>query len=596
MLQVKSFTKIISIFLTACIVTTTLSVYSFALDDENSLSSDEFLKIAGELVCDYDTPFYTPESTEEFVIEECNRLIVKTVTNKFLKDDRNAIAKVEGWNSIHILQYSSAQETNEALEFFSSQPFVKYVEEDQYIEFIPCSSNDDIYLEEPLSWGNDVVKSITANEAILKSNIELNEVVVGVFDTGIATNHNYFSGNRLKEGYNVFEQNTNINDTQGHGSHVTGIILNNTLSNVKIKMYKLNSSTFFYQQTPISLFATAVISAVKDVDVINMSISIEKESHYIDEAIDYAYTNNVPIVVAAGNDLYGEGENADETYLASKDTVLAVAAIDESLTPMLKSKNGKGSTNYGTCIDIAAPGENINSVNYLLGFMSDSGTSMAAPFVTAAIATLKSIQPNISCEQVFELVKTKATVPNDWNSLYGTGILNVENMLSEMVSVSPKIAFNNSFDVTLNSSSKDAVIYYTIDDSDPIVGESNVYTSPIDTSNAITIKAVAYEKGKLPSAISSFRIKWDEDITIRYKGTSELLLPPNRKIVSCYSSNEEIVTVDKNEQTVYGVSVGEAKVIVNLETGQRITYNITVEYKSWQLFIICLLFGFLWYI
>lgn len=592
----KCFTKFTSLFVAICIVSSSFSVYSFASNDENLLSSNDFLKMAGKLVSDYDTPFYLPESTEEFIIEECNRLIVKTVTNDFLTDDRNAIAKVEGWNSIHILQYSSEQDTKEAREFFSNQPFVEYVEEDQYIEFLPCSTDVGIYSEEPLSWGNNVVKSTSANEAILKSNLELSEVVVGVFDTGLNTKHDYFSSGRIKEGYNIFDQNTNINDVKGHGSHVTGIILNNTLSNVKVKMYKLNSRTTASTVSPVSLFATAVMSAVKDVDVINMSISFEHESQYIDEAFNYAYTNNVPIVVAAGNDLNGEGENADETYLASKETVLTVAAIDKSLTPMLKSKNGIGSTNYGTCIDIAAPGEDINSVNFLLGFIEDSGTSMATPFVTAAIATVKSVNTNISCEQIFELVRTKATVPSDWNPLYGAGILNVENMLSDMISISPKIAFDSSFDVTITSNSKDAVIYYTIDNSDPIVGESDVYTSPIDTSNAITIKAIACESGKLPSAISSFRIKWNEDTIIRYKGTKELLLPPNKKIVTCYSSSEDIVTVDKNSQTIYGVSVGDAKVVVNLETGQRVTYNIKVEYTKLQLIIIYLFFGFLWYI
>ncbi len=549
--------------------------------------------MAGKLVSDYDMPFYLPESTEEVVFEKSNRLIVKTVTNEILTDDRNAIAKVEGWNSMHILQYASEQDTKEAIEFFSNQAFVEYIEEDQYIEFFPCSNTHGIYSEEPMSWGNSVVRSDSVNERLLKSNIELSEVIVGVFDTGINANHDYFSSSgRVEEGYNIFDQNTNTTDIQGHGSHVTGIILNNTLSNVKVKMYKLGSGYFLSNATAASLFATAIISAVDDgIDVINMSISLNVRSIYIDEALNYAKANNVPVVVAAGNDKNGEGKNADEAYLASKETVLAVAAIDESLMPMLKSKNGEGSTNYGTCIDIAAPGEDINSVNFLLGFMEMSGTSMAAPFVTAAVATLKSVKPNISWEEIEELIKTNATVPTDWNPLYGVGILNVEDMLFDIFSAPPQIVFDSNFNVTIASILSEATIYYTTDGSDPIVGSSKIYESPIDISNATKIKAIAYEEGEIPSEIATLKIKWFENLEIRYKGRKSV--KSSYDIVKYYCSNEEIVSFDG--KYIKGEGIGDASVTIYYETGQKVTYNVTVDFApfQWVHEIIYKLFGVL---
>lgn len=589
----KCFIKLTSLFVVISIVIGSFSVYSFASNDENPLSSNEFLEMAGKLVSDYDIPFYLPDSTEEIVFEESNRLIVKTVTNENLTDDRNAIAKVEGWNSMHILQYASEQDAKEALEFFSNQALVEYVEEDQYIEFFPGSNTNGIYSEEPKSWGNSVVKSDAINEALLRSNIELSEVIVGVFDTGINVKHDYFSNSgRVEEGYNVFDQNTNATDSHGHGSHVAGIILNNTLSNVKVKMYKLNSNSFITNTTAASLFATAIISAVDDgVDVINMSLSLNFTSNYIDDALDYAYNNNVPVVVSAGNDYNGEGYSVDSAYLASKTTVIAVSAIDENLNPMRKSKNGKVSTNYGECVDIAAPGEDINSVNFLLGFMEMSGTSMAAPFVTAAVATLKSVKPNISCEEVIELVKTKATVPSDWNPLYGAGILNVENMFSDMFSASPEIAFDSNFNVKITSISNNATIYYTTDNTDPIIGESNIYTAPIDISNAIKIKAIAYEEGKIPSAISTLNIKWSENVDIRYKGREPV--KSTYDIVKYTCSNEEIVSFDGKQ--IKGESIGKATVTIFYESGQRVTYKVTVDFAPFQWFheIIYKLFGVL---
>ena len=138
------------------------------------------------------------------------------------------------------------------------------------------------------------------------------------------------------------------------------------------------------------------------------------------------------------------------------------------------------------------------------------------------------------------------------------------------------------------------MIYYTTDGSDPIVGSSKIYESPIDTSNIIKIKAIAYEEGKIPSAIATLNIKWSKNETIRYKGTKALDLPPVYEIKNCYSSDEEVVTVDK-DGNIKGISVGEAKVTVYLESNQVVTYNVTVEYEFWQLFIIYFLFGFLWY-
>ncbi len=577
----KCFTKFTALFIAVCIMISSFSVCGFASNDENLLSSNEFLEIAGKLVANYDTPLFLPESAEEISLVDCHRLILKTVTNDNLSDDRNAIAKVEGWNSIHILQYSSEQETQEALEFFSNQPFVEYVEEDRYIELSPCSNSEIIYSEKPRSWGNSVVKSDSVNETLLKSNVELPEVIVGVFDTGLNMNHEYFSNGRVLGGYNVYEQNNDIHSLALHGSHVTGIILNNTLSNVKIKMYKLGSTLSHDNWVAVSLFANAISSAVDEgIDAINISLSLSNffRSECIDEAFDYAYNNDVPIVVAAGNDLNGEGQNADDAYFASKETVLAVSAIDENLTPMLKSKNGEVSTNYGECIDVAAPGENIKSVNSFGGYIENSGTSMATPFVTAAIATLKSVKPNISCEQVIELVKSKATVPSNWNPIYGAGILNVENMLSDMISASPKIAFDSNFDVTITSNSKDAVIYYTTDDTDPIVGESKVYTSPINTSNAVSIKAIAYEEGKLTSAISTLNIIWSEDIHIRYKGRKTIDLLGKVERYNC--TNEEVVSFDGKQ--IKGESIGNSSVVVFYETGQRVLYKVNVKFADWQ--------------
>ena len=117
---------------------------------------------------------------------------------------------------------------------------------------------------------------------------------------------------------------------------------------------------------------------------------------------------------------------------------------------------------------------------------------------------------------------------------------------------------------------------------------------PIKTTGVEKIKAVAFIEGQLQSDVTTRALKWTTDITVRYKGKKALDLPPIYEIKNCYSSKEKVVTVD-SKGNITGISVGDAKVTVYLEYNQVATYNVTVEYEVWQLFIIYFLFGFLWY-
>lgn len=170
--------------------------YCYSLSSQSTISSKEFLQKAGELVSDYDTPFFSLESSVEVDFEESNRLIIKTNSNDPLTDYRGAVDKTEGWNSIHILQYQSKEDAQEALEFYSNQNYVDYVEEDKYVDIVSESDSDGIVSETPLSWGNNAVKSFSTNNLLLESNIDLADITVGIFDTGLNTNHDCFSDDR----------------------------------------------------------------------------------------------------------------------------------------------------------------------------------------------------------------------------------------------------------------------------------------------------------------------------------------------------------------------------------------------------------------
>ena len=189
-------------------------------------------------------------------------------------------------------------------------------------------------------------------------------------------------------------------------------------------------------------------------DVINISMVSEGYEQKLIDAVDYAYQHNVVVVAAAGNSMADLNIKAmypvcaDQTF--SKEKILGVSAIDKNHHLAIFSNIGS------KCIDITAPGVNIRSAlrfsptngllySYSLA-NSWSGTSFSAPFISGAVALLKSVNPNLSVDQIFEALFTTAHhTPNDdeagYANLFGVGLLQIdkaiESILSNKTTVQP---------------------------------------------------------------------------------------------------------------------------------------------------------------
>ncbi len=517
-----------------------------------------------------------------------NRLIVKTDSNNHLEEDCGAVAKIEGYNGIHIMQYTSEEAAEQAYNYYNGLSNVECIEFDFIFRVLEpeTESVEYEYKKDYLSWGSTTTSAHQAVSYATYLADDAPEIVVAVIDSGIDYEHSFFEGRIAEGGIDLIENDKVPNDGLGHGTHVAGIIVDNTAENVKVSGYKtLNNGGYGTYSVTCSAIDLAVEN---EVDVISMSLGWYRTTSIYDlfeRSIKNAVNNNVSVVVSAGNN----GFDASNKCPASNSNAITVAATTINNTPASYS-------NYGDCVDIAAPGSDIKSTIPNNAYGQKSGTSMATPFVSAAAAFLKTLNRNYSPQAIKQIIKENVFTPEDWNTDYGTGILDFSEIVSKYISPYPEITLNSDKKAKISTEVENAIIYYTTDGSKPVVGISSVYSEPIDIKGAVSIRAIVCEEGKYPSMVATLKINWKENITIRYKGTKSMLLPPNRKIVSCYSNNEEIVTANKYNRTICGVSVGEAKVVVNLETGQRVTYNVKVEYESWQLFIIYFLFGFLWYI
>lgn len=587
-----SFKKFMSLAISLIIILSNVTFLSFATEEKTVSEGSSCSSLEEFLTNNYkyensEISSDSEDENEEIIIST-NRLIVTTESGESIDDYYGAVDSIEPYDDCHILQYASSEDAAVAYKLYENENCVSCVEydvvftiEDVYGNESPESESMDSY---DISWGAYTAESHEAKEKLNSTQIIQDDVVVAVIDTGVKADHPFLedeSGDSrvLKSDREMDNSPTEDN----HGTHVAGIIADNTNSNVKIRSYN-----YFWYRNKENTASTVTLtdeiySAIADeVDVINMSLSGEGYSYAVERAIRVANDNGIVVVVAAGN----KAADASGYYPANIPESITVASTNYDDKP-------RDNSNFGSCVDIAAPGGDILSSVFYDLYAFKSGTSMASPFVAACAAMLKSINKQYLPSEIETIIEDSVYVPDGWNFNYGVGIVNFSNCISKVSSSAPRMTFDEKYNVIITAPSCNAVIYYTTDGSDPIIGVSNVYEGPIDKTGAPSVKAIAYEQGKLPSPISTLRMKWTEKIKVRYKGTKDLPLSPYIPATSSYSTDESIVTC--SEKSIKGISVGEARVTVNLASGQKVTYKVTVEYESWQLFIIYFLFGFLWY-
>ena len=345
-----------------------------------------------------DEEIYETETNEDGDIEitapfQTKRLIVDGEFKEFCGANKVYYNEEEKET---ILQFDTQENTREAYERICGLYGDEVCQPDQvyYIDDILMDNESgDVSFT---SWGNGYMgmnhlKSSAFSRGYNKT------VTVAVLDTGIDRSNIVFSGRKISsKSYNFTSNTNNITDVHGHGTHVSGIIADATPNNVQILMLKIANSQGYSSLLTIK---TALQYAVKQkADVINMSIGfISLEAYkctYLDSIIDTAYDRGIPIVTAAGNN----SVNVNYCYPACNSKTIAVSAID-------MSGNIAYYSNRGAKIDFCAPGSEVISAGLQGGKACMSGTSMAAPHISASIAYLKMMQSNLSVKGIYQELK-----------------------------------------------------------------------------------------------------------------------------------------------------------------------------------------------
>lgn len=268
-----------------------------------------------------------------------------------------------------------------------------------------------------------------------KESITGNGTTVAIIDSGCQVSHPELKENII-DAYNFTDDDnsdiTNVTDYSGHGTHVAGTIAGQNLHktigvapNSKLVILKvINKQGEGDYQSLINAINYASdwqgLNGEK-IDVINISLSGKKDAPELRQAINRAISNKINIVVAAGNSGDGSELTNEILYPGFYPEVIQVAAIDENLIPTSFS-------NTNINIDFLAPGKDIYSSFINSNYISLSGTSMAAPHVTGAIALLNDFfrTNNIPAtqERIYEyLVSHSLKIENYSSKTQGHGLI-----------------------------------------------------------------------------------------------------------------------------------------------------------------------------
>ena len=136
--------------------------------------------------------------------------------------------------------------------------------------------------------------------------------------------------------------------------------------------------------------------------VINLSL-ITGRSRYIDGAMETLYKWGIPVVAGAGNG----GNDACNYSPANSKYVLTVAGSSSDDTPYLT----RSGTNFGRCVDIFAPGENVLGASLRCNHCSKTsfGSSMATAIVSGVLALYLEREPSLTVQQLFDKILSDST-------------------------------------------------------------------------------------------------------------------------------------------------------------------------------------------
>lgn len=397
----------LSVFLFSCGADAPLSVDS-RQQQPSSLSIQAFLNnerpyVEGELIVKFKR---SALGVQGLVHQELGARVTRTITGE----------------GVQLVRLPDGVTVQEAVQYYLNCPEVEYAEPN-YILRVQQVPSDPLYQNQ---WGLQFVSAPGAWDLSTCSE----DVVVAVVDTGLQMSHPDIAqnlwqnndeildgvdndGNGLVDdlyGWDFINNDNDPADDHGHGTHVAGIVgaVGDNGTGVagvcwKVRLMPLKILDADGYGTVADEIQAVLYAIEKGADVINASFGGGSYSNAERDAIRMAEDRGILFVTAAGNggdDYIGDNNDVYPFYPANYllDNIVSVTANDSSGTLAAFA-------NFGvTTVDIAAPGVHILSTKPVDSYTEKSGTSMAAAFVTGAVALLRSVYPYMEYWQIKEII------------------------------------------------------------------------------------------------------------------------------------------------------------------------------------------------
>lgn len=380
---------------------------------------------------------------------------------------------------VYVLELDSNTDMREAVKAFLDTKLCRYAEGDNGAttgdwKVTATAPNDTVFNRQ---WGLYNDGSFTVATAKAGADIDLlsawdiedgdSNIIVAVIDAGVKSNHPdmvgrlwrnkaEIPGNGIDDdtngyiddtlGWNIVSDTNDIEDDNGHGTHVAGIIgadVNNTTGiagvdkHCKLMILKTADNTGFFAY---SWMTEAIYYAADNgARVINISAGGLSPSNIVKDALDYAISKKVTVVAAMMNSGLQQ-----KFYPAAYPGVIAVGATDPEDKIAYFSCQGDH-------ISVCAPGHHIFSLSHLYdtAMVVMSGTSQATPHVAGVAALLLAQDSTRTAAQIKTLIETSAEdVIGDskdlpgWDKYYGNGRLNAFRALTNAGAGITKVADN----------------------------------------------------------------------------------------------------------------------------------------------------------
>lgn len=419
-----------------------------AIYDEHELNQiSSYIPNTLPLISDYS------DFPSTFVLDS-NTEVGKEIPNQYIvifKDDYSglsdffsAISEKADFRGVELLQvYENVLNgiavkvpNEQVIESIEKLAMVDFVENDILAEaFAQTTSTGMDRIDADLRFINPLKgnENVDTDIAILDSGIDLTHPDLNVYHekSFITSNTDISALFEMKLATTTTTITTNANDDNGHGTHVAGIAAakDNSIGTVgvapgaKLWAIKVLDNDGVGPLSTIIKGIDYITQYADQIEVANLNLGCECKSDAFDTAIDNAVKSGIVFVVAAGN----AGKDAINTSPANNPNVISVSAVADSdgkcgeqgSNTVYGADDSLASfSNYGSAIDIAAPGAKIYSTYKDDAYATMSGTSMASSHVAGAAALYLAVHPHASPSTVKSVLlnqSTKFTYPCDGN-------------------------------------------------------------------------------------------------------------------------------------------------------------------------------------